>query len=183
MSENALRLSRALAGAASSIAVVLLLTGCTAEQQSLKDDLTPQVVVRRVEAPAVTKVSSPSHARPNREPPAKASVDSYPSECSPVSGCLARLKALLADPGRKWIGQPQTPAEHADGTRQFAYRALRTELSCTELQQAINDIVSGTKILYAPVAGVPSEQAAKVRSLNAKVEGELRAERARRCDG
>ena len=181
MSENALPLLRALAGAAGSIAIVVILAGCTAEQRSLKDDLTPGVA-HRAEAPAVTKVSSPGHARPRREPAAKASDDSYQSDCAPISGCLARLKALLADPSRKWIGQPQTPAEHADGTRQFAYRALRKELSCGDLQHAINDIVSATKILHSPIAGVTTEQVVNVRSLNGKVEAELRAERESRCD-
>ena len=181
MSDNALPLLRALAGAASSIAAVVILAGCTAEQPSLKDDLTLGAVAHRAEASAVTKVSSPGQAQPHREPAAKASVDSYPSDCGPISGCVARLKALLADPSRKWVGRPQTPAEHADGTRQFAYRALRRELSCSELLQAINDIVSATEMLHLPVAGVTLEQVANVRSLNAKVEAELRSERASRC--
>jgi hypothetical protein len=182
MSENALPLLRALAGAASSIAVVAILAGCTAERRSLKDDLTPAVAAYRAEAPAVTEVSSSGHVRPHREPAAKASVDSYPSDCGPVSGCLARLKALLADPSRKWVGQPQTPSEHADGTRQFAYSALRRDLSCRELQQAIDDIVSATKRLRLPIAGVTSERVVSVRSLNSKVEAELRAERDSRCN-
>jgi hypothetical protein len=88
---------------------------------------------------------------------------------------------LLDDPSRKWIGQPQTPAEHADGTRQFAYRALRTKLTCSELVLAINDIVAATRTLRMPVAGLTPEQVVQVRSLNAEVEAELRAERASRC--
>jgi hypothetical protein len=94
---------------------------------------------------------------------------------------LARLKALLDDPRRKWVGQSQPPAEHANGTRQFGYRALRMKLSCSELALAIGELGAATKTFSAPVQGVAPDQVASVRALDAQVEAELRAERASRC--
>jgi hypothetical protein len=94
---------------------------------------------------------------------------------------LARLKALLDDPSRKWVGRPQSPDEHADGTRQFAYRALRKELSCKELALAIDEIAAATRTFRPPVRGVALDRVGRIRTLNVQVEAELRAERASRC--
>jgi hypothetical protein len=181
MCKNAFGLSRAVAGASCSVAVGLVLAGCAVEQRSLKDDLSPGIVMHGPVAPRAIKVASPGTPPRRAEPPAKATVDALPTGCTPPSACLARIKALVGDSSRKWVGMPQTPAEHADGTRQFAYRALRKKLSCSELGQAITDIVAGTKTFYLPVEGVTSGQAARVRTLNEEVEAELRAERAARC--
>lgn len=179
MCGNSFRLMRR--SAVGIVIAIVLLAGCAAEQQSLKDDMAPSVAGYRATTPAVTKVSIPAPPRPpaQRQPDAKALVDT--SGCGSNSGCLARLKVLLDDPSRKWVGQPQPPAEHADGTRQFAYRALRTKLSCKELTLAIEDIAAATRTFRASVAGVAPEQVAHVRTLNGQVEAELRAERTSRC--
>ena len=98
-----------------------------------------------------------------------------------MASCLARIRALVDDPNRKWIGQAQSPAEHADGTRQFAYRALRAKLSCNELAQATTELAVAAKAFQTPPAGFTAERAAQVRILDAEVEGELRTERINRC--
>jgi hypothetical protein len=188
MRKNPLRLMRIIAGAASTIGVGMMLAGCNGlgigmEQRSLKDDWAPVVTVSAAPAPAVTKVSTVAVPRPASSAPAgaKARVDGSMNGCGGDSACLTRLKALVEDPNRKWVGVPQLPLEHADGTRQFAYRALRSKLSCKELAAAIDEIIAATKVFNTAVPGVTPTKAAQVRALNAQIEAELRAERAGRC--
>ena len=88
--------------------------------------------------------------------------------------------SLLADRERTWIGRPQSPWDHADGTRQFAYRALRGKLTCKELTLAIDEIAKAMQALVAPV-GMVSDQVARVRALDAQVHDELRTEHGSRC--
>jgi len=159
---------RPLAGTARLVALSLLLTGCAALETgvgppSLKDARAPS-------ANALT-------ARP--APLMKASNVHSGAPAAPVSRgggagcgdqeCLDRLKALLEDRERKWIGQPQSPKDHADGTRQFAYRALRGRLTCNELTLAMDEIAKAIRAFAAPVAGVASDQVARVWALDGQV--------------
>ena len=96
---------------------------------------------------------------------------------------MVRLKAMIDDPSRSWIGKPQSPAEYANGTRLFAYRALRSQLTCPQLSTALNEIAAAANTYRAPVQGVSAAQAKRVLALNADVERELRAEFAGRCKG
>ncbi len=89
---------------------------------------------------------------------------------------MVRLKAMIDDPSRSWIGKPQPPAEYANGTRLFAYRALHTQLTCPQLITALNEIAAAANTFRAPVQGVSAAQAKRVLALNADVERELRAE-------
>jgi hypothetical protein len=184
MFELAYRRLIAAAGLATPIAAVLL-AGCAARQQSLKDDVSPQVAgyvaYRPPVTPAATKAAVRVPPRPRPEPVAHPPADTHPRGCTPMASCLARIKAMVDDPARTWIGRPQSAEEHADGTRQFAYRALRTRLSCSELAQAVNELAAAIRRFQAPPANITPEQAAQVRKLDAEVEGELSAERASRC--
>lgn len=169
---------RRRAGVIAPIAAGLLLFGCTGYNQrpvalggaepphlSLKDTVAAQPVEQ-----------SPAPAKPAPAPPkAKASACGTPGECKLL------LQAMVKDPKRRWIAQPETPAAYANGTRLFAYRALRARLSCLELSHAMHETEAAAKTFATPVSGVTPEQAARVRTLNAAVEGELRTERRRRC--
>ena len=57
--------------------------------------------------------------------------------CPTPEKCAAQLKILVSDPVRDWIGQPQPPDSYANGTRLFAYRALKKKLTCDELGRAL----------------------------------------------
>jgi len=92
-----------------------------------------------------------------------------------------RQLAGTAHRERKWIGQPQSPRDHAGATRQFADRALRARLTCKELTLAIGQIAWVMRAFVAPVAA--SEQAARVWALDQQVQDELRAERAQPVRG
>ena len=98
-----------------------------------------------------------------------------PPPCKSDSECVVILSALINDPKRSWIGQPQSAAEYANGTRFFAYRALRTRLSCRELNRAIGDTIVAAARLRAS-AGVSAAQAASALSLATAVGAELRSE-------
>jgi hypothetical protein len=180
---------RTLAAGAGCVALAVALSGCAALNQStelwsLKDELVPKLGSPSAGSPTVTKVAHRVPARPpsSRRLDAKTKVDGGATGCGSDTGCLARLKALLDDQTRKWIGEPQLPPEHATGVRQFAYRALRTELSCKQLALAIDELAAAKTAFRASVPGVAPAQAARVRALDGQVEAELRAERAKRCE-
>jgi hypothetical protein len=138
---------------------------------SLKDAWAPTSV-------PVTKVSAMPAERPG---PQEAAVGPQKATtCKSDSECLVILSALINDPKRRWIGQPQSAAEYANGTRFFAYRALRGRLSCRELRLASRDIKIAAARLSAPAAGLSVQQAANALSLSRAVGAELRSELATR---
>jgi hypothetical protein len=181
MRKSAIFLLRPLACVAHLVALSLLLTGCAALDSllappSLKDGAAPNLAI----SPAAVIPTKAAHVAPARSFAPSRNVGADKDRCVD-QGCLARLKALLEDGERKWVGRPQSPLEHADGTRQFAYRALRAKLSCTELALAMDEMGKAMGTFRAPVAGIAPEQVARVRALDQQVHEELRAERARRC--
>ncbi len=174
------------------LAFSLLASGCAglvggplvlgSAYRSIKDDQ-----VEELAAPAAPKMqpkviaSAPPKrriiARPASGPPADHPI------CEGEKECMARLKALIDSPDRAWIGQPEPPADHATGTRLFAYRALQGRLSCRELSLAIEELEAAGAAFRTPVPGIDAAKAGRVRALNGAVETELRAERTRRCSG
>jgi hypothetical protein len=173
---------------APALAVALLLCGCSvfasdpppmdiASDQvarSLKDTWAPSVA-----QPAVTKVSAAATAKPSAQFAPAQPQDA--TSCKTDNDCVVILAAMINDPKRRWIGQPQTAAEYANGTRFFAYRALRTRLSCRELKRAIADTKVAAARLLAPALGVSAAQAASALSLSTAVGTELRNESTGRC--
>ena len=139
---------------------------------SLKDAWEPTVVT----TVATTVAASPRvKARAGASPPRQAAA------CKTDSDCVVILSALIKDPKRAWIGQPQSAAEYANGTRFFAYRALRRTLTCRELTRASRDLEVATTRLQAPSSDVTAAQAASALSLASAVKTELMSERAGRC--
>jgi hypothetical protein len=135
---------------ARTIAALLLLSGCAAS-----DGWKFPFSNTGAEAPA---------APPEADP------------CATPKDCALHLKKLVSDPKRDWIGQPQSPDAYANGTRLFAYRALRKKLTCNELQRAVED----TK---AAISSLQEARYERVRTLVVDVSRELNAERAKRCRG
>ena len=150
--------------------------------RSIKDDQVEQLAAPAAPKvqPKVTAPVPPKRriiARPASGPPADHPV------CEDEKECMVRLKALVDSPDRSWIGEPEPPADHATGTRLFAYRALQGRLSCAELSRAIEDLEAAAATFRTPVPGIDASRARSVRALNGAVETELRAERTRRCSG
>jgi hypothetical protein len=142
------------------------------EARSLKDAWAPTTL-------PVTKVSAVPAGKPR--------VQGYivrpqtAASCTTDAECVVILSALINDPKRSWIGQPQSAAEYANGTRFFAYRALKSRLSCRELRLASRDTKTAAARLSAPASGLSAVQAANALSLSSAVGAELRGELARRC--
>jgi hypothetical protein len=170
---------------APALAVALGLGGCSVfaspppmpftsllSAASLKDAWEPTVVTS-----VATKVaaSAPVKPRPPTSPPRHAAA------CKTDSDCVVILSALIKDPRRAWIGQPQSAAEYANGTRFFAYRALRRSLTCRELTRASRDLDVATSRLQMPASDVTAAQAASALSLARAVKAELMSEHAGRC--
>ena len=193
MCEKLLRLVRPLIGLACIVEVGVMLGGCaavdgrtkpaSAVMGSLYLSLKDAAAAGNSTTPAPTNTSriAPPQSPSSSQLPQKAIVERESSACATQEGCLERLKSLLNNPNRGWIGRPQPPAEHADGTRQFAYRALRSKLSCGELARAIDHLSAATRAFGSPTQGIAPDRAARVRALDAEVEATLRAERASRC--
>ena len=97
--------------------------------------------------------------------------------------CVVRLKALISDPERRWIKQRPSAVEFANGTRLFAYRALRDKLSCAELTLALGEIEQMETTFRSAVPGISARQTSNVLALNMAVGAELRSEFAGRCKG
>ena len=180
----------ALRRRAVSIALVFaagcLLSGCASlggEPTALGGAQAP----RSIKDDAADVAASPSakaqpKALPKRVVARPASGPDLPA-CEGGSDCASLLKSLIESPNRTWVGQPQSAADHATGTRLFAYRALRGNLSCSELSSARAEIEGAATTLKAPVAGISAAQTKRVLALNAAVNAELRAEQERRCRG
>jgi hypothetical protein len=181
-------LARALAA---TLGGTFLLSGCVgigasgplalgAGYRSIKDEPLPAPPAPAPkQAPAKTAIIAPATPKPRPRPPAVQRTD-VPT-CATGSECMAQLKALIDDPARSWIGKATTTAEYANGTRLFAYRALRTQLTCPQLTIALGETAAATKTFGAPVKGVTSLQARRVLALNVEVDRELQAEFAARC--
>ena len=178
------RLAHALLGAS-------LLTGCASGpaglgapmHRSIKDDPEPSQVAApksMLEQPQ-TKVAVLKPAPPPPRPKTPKQDRAAETACASGSACMVRLKTMIENPNRDWVGQPQAPVEYANGTRLFAYRALRGQLTCPQLASALGEIGAAAKAFAAPVAGVSAQQAERVLALNAEMERELRAEFGGRC--
>jgi hypothetical protein len=101
--------------------------------------------------------------------------------CTSTVECKTVLKKMIESPDRGWIGQRPSPDAYSNGTRLFAYRALRRQLTCGELSLAVDELVTVSKTLANPVSGMTSEQASRTRALCGQVQGELAKERDGRC--
>jgi hypothetical protein len=152
---------------AAAVAGLLLLPGCSAPAsetsifgQLLAPDTHPSG------HPRATIASSP-------EPERKG--------CGSASECKVVLKSMIESPDRGWIGQPPPPDVYANGTRLFAYRALKKQLTCGELSQAVDELSSVSRKLGGPVPGMSPDQASRTRALSSQVHGELTKERRGRC--
>jgi hypothetical protein len=173
---------------ACAIAGYLLLAGCAifepeakarAPRQTLSDDAWTQPTV----APAKPRITN-NFRTAQQSPPLTATpaTDNEPGSCHTPDRCGLVLRLLVDDPSRSWITQRPSATVYANGTRAFAYIALRPKLTCKELTLALDDLQAADRFLNATIAVPMREQVERVRALNARVSEELRAERADRCE-
>jgi hypothetical protein len=98
------------------------------------------------------------------------------SRCATAETCAAELRRIVKSPKRDWVGQPQTPDAYANGTRLFAYRALRRNLSCKEIERALGE-------MHAARPSLEPARYARAQTLMSAVAAELAAEHGKRCRG
>lgn len=164
--------SRLAAHCATALLAGLLLAGCAAAGNQ-DSPSTPGLLDKLLGA-----------TTPAPEPVAPAPAPALQKEsCGTPAQCRSALKKLVDNPKRVWIGQQQSPGAYIDGTRLFAYRALRAKLSCRELNLALTETRSVSKSLSGEVPGASADQISRTRALNSEVESELSRERGVRCKG
>jgi hypothetical protein len=117
---------------------------------------------------------------PNVERSQSASSTKHLS-CEKPEKCIDRLKALVSNPDRRWVKQPEEPATFANGVRLFAYMALQKKLSCDELAAALLESENAEKAFRGTVPGVRPMQVVAARRLSVRIARDLRAESAARC--
>jgi hypothetical protein len=175
-----------------AIAGSLFLTGCAIfepepavhetsgqprARAALKDDAWTAPVV----TPVKPKVASDVRRAAALPPVASATPTHELGSCDNADQCALLLRLMVDDPNRRWITQRPSAAVYANGTRLFAYRALRAKLDCQELMLALHETQAAAISLNASTLGLTLDQTARIRTLNSQVEGELRAEHAERC--
>jgi hypothetical protein len=151
----------------------VLLAGCSqssGQTSSLFGGLAgPVEGAKPAQTPAAQAATPHARAQPDR------------GGCGSADQCRSMLKTMIDSPDRGWIGQRQTPDVYANGTRLFAYRALRKQLTCGELTAAVDELSAASRSLGGSVAGMSSEQQTRTRALCSQVEVELAKEREGRC--
>lgn len=160
--------SRLAAHCGTALLAGLLLAGCAAAGNQ-DSPSTPGLLDKLLgaTAPAPEPIAPPPS--PEKE------------SCGTPAQCKSALKKLVESPKRGWVGQHQSPAAYIDGTRLFAYRALRAKLSCRELNLALTETRTVSKSLAGEIPGASPDQISRTRALNSEVESELSRERGVRC--
>ena len=130
--------------------------------------------------PPVTLPVAPAPPPPPPAPP-QALTESDLTNCGQGTDCLAVLRAMIADPTQAWMVRAPTPEEFANGTRLFAYRALRPTLECGKLRFANAELDWAIDTFRNGVEGVNAGHRARVAALAEAVRGELAAEIKKRC--
>ncbi|HWE16989.1 MAG TPA: hypothetical protein VG758_07390 [Hyphomicrobiaceae bacterium] len=152
------------------LAGLALLAACT-QSNSQTSSIFGGLLVPHPEEPVAKPAAAPAPVRPEPER----------NGCGSAAQCKVMLKTMIDSPDRGWIGQRPAPDAYADGTRLFAYRALRKQLTCNELTAAVGELQAASKSLGGSVSGMSPDQLSRTRALSGQVEGELAREREGRC--
>ncbi len=171
-------LSRLAASSAATLLAGLLLAGCASTSTTTS---TTSENGGSTNLGSINLFEKLLGAAPPSEPPPPPVV--VREGCGSPAQCKSALKKLVDNPKRGWVGEHEEPAAYTDGTRLFAYRALRTKLSCRELSAALTEVRTVSQSLAGDVPGVSHDQLSRTQALNSQVEGELAKERGRRCKG
>jgi hypothetical protein len=132
--------------------------------------------------PPIPKPASPAPVPAPPQPLGEGDLAAGSMRCGAGLDCVAVLRAMIDDPKQSWMMRAPTPAEFANGTRLFAYRALKTTLECgklrfanAELDWAIDTFSSNR------LEGVDAAHRARVAALAEAVHAEIEGEIKKRC--
>ena len=93
----------------------------------------------------------------------------------------ATLKQFVADPQRRWIKEPPTPAAYASGVRLFAYKTAKKDLSCDELAHGRREADGAASSLKGAGSSLTPAQVSRGTMFASEVGRELSNEMKRRC--
>ena len=151
-----------------------------AYRQTLKDNAWPAAVVVPAKKPITTHAFRAVQKSPT--PAASPLADREEGSCDTADQCALLLRIMVDDPTRNWIPQRPSAAVYANGTRAFAFLALRTRITCKELMVALDDFQTADRSLIAGIGSLGREPVERVRALNARVSDDLRTEQTERCE-
>lgn len=135
----------------------------------------------KVETPP--PATAPASPAPSPTPPKPlAETDLATGRCGDGRDCLDVLRAMIDDPKQSWMMRAPTAVEFANGTRLFAYRALKTTLECGKLRFANAELDWAIDTFHSNrVTGVDAAHRARVAALAEAVHEEIEAEIKKRC--
>jgi hypothetical protein len=127
-------------------------------------------------SPAPTPVPAPA------QPLAETDLAAGTMRCGAGVDCLDVLRAMIDDPKQSWMMRAPTTAEFANGTRLFAYRALKSTLECGKLRFANAELDWAIDTFSSSrLEGVDAAHRARVAALAEAVHSEIEAEIKKRC--
>lgn len=144
----------------------------------------PPPIPRSKPAAPDLAISAPPAPRPPPSTPkalTERELEKDTTRCGVGVDCLAVLRAMIADPKQSWMMRAPTPMEFSNGTRLFAYRALRKTLDCGKLRFAGAELDWALDTFSRDVEGMDAGQRARVAALAKEVRAELEAEIKQRC--
>jgi hypothetical protein len=131
--------------------------------------------------PPVARPAAPTTPATPAPPLPPALTEADLTNCGPGADCLAVLRAMLADPTQSWMVRAPTPEEFANGTRLFAYRALKSTLECGKLRFANAELDWAVDTFKSGAEKIDPAHRARVAALAEAVRAEIAAEIKRRC--
>jgi hypothetical protein len=130
----------------------------------------------------VAKPASPVPVPAPPQPLAEGDLAAGSIRCGPGLDCVAVLRGMIDDPKQSWMMRAPTPAEFANGTRLFAYRALKTTLDCGKLRFANAELDWAIDTFSSSrLEGVDAAHRARVTALAEAVHAEIEGEIKKRC--
>ena len=132
--------------------------------------------------PPATKPVSPTPPPTPPKPLAESDLTAGSLRCGGGLDCVAVLRAMIDDPKQSWMLRAPTPAEFANGTRLFAYRALKSTLECSKLRFANAELDWAIDTFSSNrLDGVDAAHRARVAALAEAVHAEIEDEIKKRC--
>ena len=132
--------------------------------------------------PPVAKPVSPTPVPAPPKPLAEGDLAAGSMRCGAGLDCVAVLRAMIDDPKQSWMLRAPTPVEFANGTRLFAYRALKTTLDCGKLRFANAELDWAIDTFSTNrLDGVDAAHRARVAALAEAVHAEIEGEIKKRC--
>lgn len=92
------------------------------------------------------------------------------------------LKSLVADPQRRWVKEPASPAAYASGVRMFAFKQTKKQLSCEELAAGKREADGASASLKGAGSMLTPAQVSRSTMFAHEVGRELSNEMKKRCN-